>query len=760
MDPSLDQALASAPDALQDPRGHRDHFVALAHRILDRQDDPPATRIALLRAWVDGSVRKIPRMWEPGPDSLWAQPLSEAIDRIQAAIVALYLDLPAGDPLADTLSMVGLTLNQRSGRHHLSERFLKDRWTREGRTPGTRAQCRLFTYLAWSGRGRLVPSVGLAAGYASIGKPDDHVQISFADAVEACRFDEAYALLERMGPGHGDSTTILVYSAFLAILDAQHLGRPVDQEAVLAAAARLDAMGQADLARDVRFRLGLATGNETVIAELADAGDARFTAAWQLIATAPLEALARLGRWDGLRRGLEQRARVGLHLPADDALHGILCHATGDAEGAAVALAAAEAAARACGARMRIELLLRSAASIGILDALTAGRRIPQRRDIAPDPVHEDALFGVSAAVGTVNALVRRFAVVELPVLVCGESGTGKELVARELHRRSSRRGQPFVAVNCAAVSPGLLEAELFGHVRGAFTGAERDRPGLIRQAADGVLFLDEIGDASPAFQAALLRLLDHDEYRPVGGAQSMRASCRYVCATNVDLDRAVAEGRFRGDLLYRLRRLEIRIPPLRDRPEDILPIASHLLARIAPGRTFAPSAAMWMRSRPWPGNVRELRGLIERVAVLDPDGPLGAEALAAAGLRPPDPPPPRPAQGGAPGAEDAAPGPGATPAAAGDAAPGDAGLPARERRLARCAAFIRDRGVVSRKELCAALGIGPVTASAYLALLMDRGLVERIAPTRSTATHRFGWRQDGRPIAGGDPPWHRGNGT
>ncbi|HKC58438.1 MAG TPA: sigma-54 dependent transcriptional regulator, partial [Vicinamibacterales bacterium] len=206
------------------------------------------------------------------------------------------------------------------------------------------------------------------------------------------------------------------------------------------------------------------------------------------------------------------------------------------------------------------------------------------------------------------------------PVLIQGESGTGKELVARAIHAHGARAARPFVAVNCGAITETLLESELFGHVRGAFTGAVADRKGVFEQAHGGTVFLDEIGDMAPAMQVKLLRVLQDGEVRPVGGSRAIHTDARVVAATNVDLDRSVAEQRFRQDLYYRLSVIVIHIPALRDRREDI-PLLIEQFVRNASVRTgrpvvISPEAVVALTSYRWPGNVRELENTIERLVV------------------------------------------------------------------------------------------------------------------------------------------------
>jgi DNA-binding NtrC family response regulator len=228
---------------------------------------------------------------------------------------------------------------------------------------------------------------------------------------------------------------------------------------------------------------------------------------------------------------------------------------------------------------------------------------------------------GSSPRMREVLALVDRVAPSDASVLILGESGTGKELLARVLHRQSLRRDQPFVAFDCSALAPSLLESELFGHERGAFTGAERARRGLFREAQGGTLFLDEIGDIAPEVQNKLLRVLQEREVKPVGGDAFVKIDVRIVAATNKDLRALVQKGRFREDLFYRLAVVPIELPPLRERTSDLSPIVSTILRRrrsAGPRPTeIAPEAIARLIAYSWPGNVRELENVIERAAIL-----------------------------------------------------------------------------------------------------------------------------------------------
>jgi DNA-binding NtrC family response regulator len=217
--------------------------------------------------------------------------------------------------------------------------------------------------------------------------------------------------------------------------------------------------------------------------------------------------------------------------------------------------------------------------------------------------------------------LVGRVASTSLPVLITGESGTGKEIVARAIHRRSRRAEQAFIAVNCGAIPAELIESELFGHVRGSFTGATADRRGLWQEADRGTVFLDEITETSPAFQVKLLRAVQEGEVRRVGSNQTDRLDVRVIAATNRDADEEVREGRFRQDLLYRLNAVTIHLPALRERREDVRPLANYFAVRTggAGARSISFSKdAMWLlENYDWPGNIRELENAVVRAAAL-----------------------------------------------------------------------------------------------------------------------------------------------
>jgi DNA-binding NtrC family response regulator len=239
-------------------------------------------------------------------------------------------------------------------------------------------------------------------------------------------------------------------------------------------------------------------------------------------------------------------------------------------------------------------------------------------------PSEPTGLIGRSAAITTLKRLVERVAPSPTTVLITGETGTGKELVARALHRLSPRRDAPFVAVNCGALPENLVESELLGHERGAFTGAERARPGRFELADGGTLFLDEVGELPPAIQVKLLRVLQDGQIDRIGSTAPLKVDVRLVAATHRDIQEDVVQGRFRSDLLFRLRVIEIQVPPLRERLDDVPLLVEHFLdkhaARLGHARSrIAVSALAALVSRPWPGNVRELENAIERAIILAP---------------------------------------------------------------------------------------------------------------------------------------------
>jgi DNA-binding NtrC family response regulator len=265
-----------------------------------------------------------------------------------------------------------------------------------------------------------------------------------------------------------------------------------------------------------------------------------------------------------------------------------------------------------------------------VLDIARSVRRGIEKRErpgttgeLPPTPVYvsDINLVGASAAFVEVMKLVGRVASTSLPVLITGESGTGKEVVARAIHQRSSRAEMPFVAVNCGAVPAELIESELFGHVKGSFTGAHADRRGLLQEADGGTILLDEITETTPAFQVKLLRALQEGEIRRVGSNHTSKVDVRVIAASNRDVERETSEGRFRQDLFYRLNAVTIYLPPLRERREDIIQLARHFAARAQPPDcppiSFSRAALQALTAYDWPGNIRELENAVIRAVAL-----------------------------------------------------------------------------------------------------------------------------------------------
>ncbi|MBP1779651.1 MAG: putative response regulator in two-component reguatory system, sigma54 dependent transcriptional [candidate division NC10 bacterium] len=292
-----------------------------------------------------------------------------------------------------------------------------------------------------------------------------------------------------------------------------------------------------------------------------------------------------------------------------------------------------------------VEIVLRRAAERRRLtQENTALRRMVAQRGQPP------LVLGHSRAMAAVLATVERIAAADANVLIEGESGTGKGLIAQTIHQQSPRSRGPLLAINCSGFQDQLLESELFGHEKGAFTGAVALKQGLFEVADRGTLFLDEVAEMSPAMQAKLLQVLDSREFRRVGGTRLHRVDVRVVAATNKSMQREVESGRFREDLYYRLNVVNILVPPLRERREDIPVLVEHFLARFQASagarKALSPEALQALVEYPWPGNVRELSNIIERLVILTPGGVIGSEVL------PPNIRSPRP------GAPEAPPGP------------------------------------------------------------------------------------------------------
>jgi DNA-binding NtrC family response regulator len=269
---------------------------------------------------------------------------------------------------------------------------------------------------------------------------------------------------------------------------------------------------------------------------------------------------------------------------------------------------------------IRIEALLHRIETVTLHQSVVAESRY--LRGVLEVDVPPTGLVGKSSAIEEVRHLIARVAPTDSTVLIVGETGSGKELVARAVHRGSPRRELPFVAINCGSIPETLLESELFGHVRGSFTGADRDKRGLFEVAGRGTIFLDEIGEMPLSLQPKILRALEAREILRVGSTVPVKISARMIAATHRDLPQMIEGGAFRADLYYRLNVVEIAVPPLRQRPEDVLPIAEHLLGRLCRRMNRAVpalnhEAASALQRYRWPGNVRELANILERALIL-----------------------------------------------------------------------------------------------------------------------------------------------
>jgi DNA-binding NtrC family response regulator len=417
----------------------------------------------------------------------------------------------------------------------------------------------------------------------------------------------------------------------------------------------------------------------------------------------------------------------------------------------------------------RLDFELRLATEISPADLLWIGKTAepvelnPRHPQLVPCAEPSDdhglqRLVGRSESIAAVREKIVRLASLEAPVLITGETGTGKELIARALHESGRNAAEPFVAINCGAIAESLLESELFGHERGAFTGASGTHRGLFEEAGKGTIFLDEIGEITPRLQVALLRVLESGEIRPVGSSRSRKIRCRIIAATNADLQRLTARGRFRKDLLFRLRRLEIDVPPLKSRPEDILPLAFHFLAefrRDAPKVAMAPTLKAALLWHEWPGNVRELRNAIERMCLMNMEK--SSYDLEDIELPQLDVAPAAPASGGYPslgeasGAEiisiDRAHEDEKAAALAARVAEADidgllrAGTSSRRRRTRLRELFARHKEL-NRLEISKILGHAPATITRDLRVLIAEGYIEKITPNDSPRTHYFALRE------------------
>jgi PAS domain S-box-containing protein len=271
------------------------------------------------------------------------------------------------------------------------------------------------------------------------------------------------------------------------------------------------------------------------------------------------------------------------------------------------------------------------ASEAGVLASAAADSEVSPAPGIVSRKIDDTQFILASPVMHRFMGLVERVAAHTETVLITGETGTGKELIARTIHDMSPRRNRAWVDINCAALPENLVESELFGYEKGAFSGADSSKPGLFEMADKGTLFLDEIGELQPQTQVKLLRVLDGQAFYRLGGHRKIKVDVRIVAATNQDLQAAVQEGRFRKDLFHRLSQFHLAVPPLRERPEDTVALAEHFLRLKAPSRHFSPNAISALLSHPWPGNVRELRNLVAKLAMESPTAEIDFSRLSPA---------------------------------------------------------------------------------------------------------------------------------
>ncbi len=366
-------------------------------------------------------------------------------------------------------------------------------------------------------------------------------------------------------------------------------------------------------------------------------------AALQLLEKRPVDVVVSDVRMPGMD-GLTLLARVGERWPS---LPVIVLTAHGTVPMAVEAM-------KAGAADFVLKPFDREELLFSVRKALTRARHSEQREESAPLP---GGMIGGSAAMKDVFDLIRRSAGGTATVLIRGESGTGKELAARAIHEQSPRKAGPFVKIHCAALPDTLLESELFGYEKGAFTGAANRKPGRVELAEGGTLFLDEIGDITPATQVKLLRLLQDREFERLGGTQTLKVDLRLVAATHRDLDAMVKKNEFREDLYYRLNVVPLWMPPLRERTDDVESLVRHFCVSLGqangkPGISVEPEAMALLKGQPWPGNVRQLQNFVERLIVLAEGNALTAEHVRRELSRQPAASPPSAPAGAAPGAE------------------------------------------------------------------------------------------------------------
>lgn len=487
-----------------------------------------------------------------------------------------------------------------------------------------------------------------------------------------------------------------------------------------------------------------APGDVVVPADLGTGPLAAWFVARQSLLTGRSEAAAKaLARMRQLARllGLERRLALEMRLARDvDGWHLLELSALAAETSGPSGAAGGETGAAISAASDRQSATLRGRS------ARTNSRRQSRTLAAVPAGVDLDAIIGDSRPMQDLRAQLHRAGSLTAPVLLRGASGAGKDLAAKAIHGASTVADGPLISINCASIPDTLMIGELFGYRKGAFSGADADRDGLLAAAAGGSVFLDEIGDLPATVQAALLRLLDESAFRPLGSSQTRTLECRLIAATNVDLETAVADGRFRMDLLHRLRRLEVVLPSLDDRRQDIEQLAPALLTQVHPrGASARVEAAVvsFLQRLPWPGNVRQLRNELEAMVFAAPDQVRYGLDDFRAGLAGRIDGSQRLAAGDAPAANQLAPAPAqdapGQPSATRSGGTEDRQIPLdRPQRLAWIISETGHHGRMTRKAVMAGLGVSQSTATLYLRALVESGELLRREPSRAPASHYF----------------------
>ncbi len=593
--------------------------------------------------------------------------------------------------------------------------------------------------LVVSGRGRALVGNAMLMSHISSRNDGWVERFRFFDAVESGRIEEAAAMTPEIhlirGGEHG--SLVQAYTAIawlmqvvLARLLPEH-ARAIDGPQ--APWRMIDDEGMRESVRQLFFLV--LDGRKSSSKVGSEPGFVRLRPVPTAVATLHIRHALAQRRFDLVNDMISRRWESGVAWHVDDMLS-LRCRLEDDKRDhheAGAIWAGLEDMLDTWSFRGRCEFELRSSGRISYVDMATLSRMRARHAGLDGQPgvraAGQSGMLGSSEAMTQMRRQISIAAASNLPLLIVGETGSGKELVAKAVHLGSSRSKHPFVAVNCAALNDTLLESELFGHARGSFSGAATSRPGLVSIADQGVLFLDEIGDTTRHFQAALLRLLESGDYRPVGSDTDRKAKCRIIAATNADLQSRVASGDFRRDLYHRLDRLRIVVPSLRERRSDIPGLADYFVRGVHPDpavRCAGDLVSQLMR-QDWPGNVRELRNRMEEMAAVSPQCSVyGMKEYQLVGRE-------QKSQAVEVNGEAVA-------------MPVEVGLEAyggRDERRQKLMDLFRKMQRMTRIEVARSLGVSTMTATAYLRYLCNAGLIEKVQPNRAPRSHYFAIRID-----------------